>query len=120
MIPATLSNLIRNVADAPTVPCPCGFSTRIVTALDGLGASFHITEIRDSVKHYHAHTNEIYYILEGSGLIELDRETYCIQAGQVITIPAGVRHRLKADEVVKTIVIAIPAFDPTDEHFDDN
>lgn len=108
---------VRNPSEAPRVPCPCGFSTRIVSAKDGLGGSFHITEIRDSVKHYHAHTNEIYYILEGAGIVELDDVTHEIHPGQVITIPAGVRHRLKADDVVKTIVVAIPAFDPEDEHF---
>jgi len=113
----TIRGEIRNPSEAPTVPCPCGFSTRIVSAKDGLGGSFHITEIRDSVKHFHAYTNEIYYILDGSGIVELDDVTHTIQPGQVITIPAGVRHRLKADDVVKTIVVAIPAFDPEDEHF---
>lgn len=108
---------VRNPIDTPTVPCPCGFSTRIVTARDGLGGSFHITTITDSVKHYHAHTNEIYYILEGTGIVELDDVTQEIRPGQVITIPAGVRHRLKADDVVRTIVVAIPAFDSADEHF---
>src|SRR5207248_186846 len=63
----TAGYIIRQAESAPTVPCPCGQSTRIVTAADGVGCSFHITEICDSVRHYHRKTAEVYYILEGSG-----------------------------------------------------
>ena len=109
---------VRRAEDAPTVPCPCGQSTRIVSAADGLGCSFHVTEIRDSVRHYHRKCAEVYYVLEGTGHMELDGETFSVEPGIVITIKPGTRHRLWSDGGVRTIVVAVPPFDPDDEYFD--
>lgn len=109
---------VRRAGEAPTVPCPCGQSTRIVTAADGLGCSFHITEIRDSARHYHRHTAEVYYILDGTGRMELDGDWIDVAPGQVITIRPGTRHRLVSEAGVRTIVVCVPAFDPADEHLD--
>lgn len=107
---------VRRAEDAPTVPCPCGQSTRIVTAADGLGCSFHVTEIRDSVRHYHRKSAEVYYVLEGSGRMELDGETVAVEPGTVITIQPGTRHRLWSEGGVRTIVVAVPPFEPDDEY----
>jgi mannose-6-phosphate isomerase-like protein (cupin superfamily) len=109
---------VRRADDAPTVPCPCGQSTRIVTAADGLGCSFHITEIRDSVRHYHKSCAEVYYVLSGTGQMELNSETVDVGPGTVVTIEPGTRHRLMSESGVRTIVFGVPAFDPDDEYFD--
>jgi mannose-6-phosphate isomerase-like protein (cupin superfamily) len=110
--------VVRHRSDAPTVPCPCGFSTRILTAADGGPCSVHVTRIRDSVRHHHADTTEVYYVLEGTGRMELNGEWFDVKPGSVIRIDAGTRHRLVADDEVTTIVVAMPAFNPADEHFD--
>ena len=110
--------VVRHRSEAPTVPCPCGSSARVLTAADGAPCSFHVTTIRDSVRHYHRDTTEVYYILEGTGKIELDGEWRPIEPGAMIWIPNGTRHRLVADGEVKTIVFGVPAFNPDDEHFD--
>lgn len=89
-----------------------------MTAHDQLGVSFHVTEIRHATRHYHQRTSEVYYILDGSGVIELNHETFRVSPGCVITIAAGVRHALTADDVIKTIVVACPAFDSSDEYLD--
>ena len=109
---------VRRAENAPTVPCPCGQSTRIVTSADGLGCSLHVTEIHDSVRHYHRSVTEIYYVLDGAGRMELNDETIAISPGCVITIEPGTRHRLVSEAGVRTIVFSVPAFDPDDEHFD--
>ncbi|HJZ94113.1 MAG TPA: cupin domain-containing protein [Gemmataceae bacterium] len=109
---------VRRPEQVPPVPCPCGQSTRIVTAADGLGCSFHITAITDSTRHYHRKSAEVYYILEGSGQMELDGEAVTITPGTVITIPPGTRHRLTSERGVRTIVFGVPAFDADDEYFD--
>lgn len=110
--------VVRHRSDAPTVPCPCGFSTRILTAADGGPCSVHVTRIRDSVRHYHANTTEVYYILDGTGRMELNGEWFDVTPGSVIRIDTGTRHRLTADNEVTTLVMAMPAFNPADEHFD--
>ena len=109
---------VRRAADAPTVPCPCGQSARIVTADDGLGCSLHVTEIRDSVRHYHRGFTEIYYVLEGTGRMVLNDDSVVVGPGTVVTIEPGTRHRLVSERGVRTIVFSVPAFDPDDEHFD--
>ncbi|MCU0703475.1 MAG: cupin domain-containing protein [Fimbriiglobus sp.] len=110
--------VVRHRSDAPTVPCPCGFSTRILTAADGGPCSVHVTKIRDSVRHYHAETTEVYFVLEGTGRMELNGEWHEVRPGSVVRIDAGTRHRLIADDEVTTVVMAMPAFNPADEHFD--
>jgi mannose-6-phosphate isomerase-like protein (cupin superfamily) len=110
--------LIRKLADAPSVPCPCGVSTRILTSADGAPCSLHVTSIRDSVRHYHRETTEVYYILEGTGKIELNGEWHDVDPGTVIWIEAGTRHRVVSDAGLKTIVFGLPAFNPADEWFD--
>jgi mannose-6-phosphate isomerase-like protein (cupin superfamily) len=89
-----------------------------VTAADGIGCSFHVTEIRDSVRHYHRKSAEVYYILAGTGQMELDGETVAVEPGMVVTIEAGTRHRLVSPDGVQTIVVGVPPFDPDDEYFD--
>ena len=72
----SLGYLVRPIAEAPTVPCPCGQSTRALTRADTPVCNFHITFIQDSVRHYHRHCTEVYYILEGQGKMELNDETW--------------------------------------------
>ena len=109
---------VRRQADAPTVPCPCGESTRILTAADGGPCSFHVTSIRDSERHYHKKSAEVYYILAGSGKMELDGDWVDVEPKTVVHIPAGVRHRLVSEGGVSTVVVAIPPFDGADEYFE--
>ena len=73
--------LIRKLADAASVPCPCGVSTRPLTAADGAPCSLHVTSITDSARHYHRETTEVYYILEGTGKIELNGAVARVGAG---------------------------------------
>lgn len=111
--------VVRHRDEAPTVPCPCGASTRILTAVDGGPCSVHVTTIRDSVRHYHRDTTEVYYILSGTGKMELNGVWVAISPGSVVRIDAGTRHRLTADsDAVTTIVMAFPPFREDDEHFD--
>ena len=119
-MPVTAANgyLIRKLADAPSVPCPCGVSTRPLTAADGAPCSLHVTAITDSARHYHRETTEVYYILEGTGKIELNGQWHDLEPGVTIWIEPGTRHRVVSEGGIKTIVLGIPAFNPADEWFD--
>src|SRR5580692_3591045 len=114
----TKGYLIKKQAEAPSVPCPCGSSTRILTAADGAPSSLHVTSIRDSARHYHRETTEVYYILEGTGKIELNDEWHAVEPGTVIWIEPGTRHRVVSEAGITTIVFGLPAFNPADEWFD--
>ena len=114
----TKGYLVRRLADAQTVPCPCGESTRLLPTADGAPCSFHITSIREAVRHYHRNTTEVYYILEGSGKMELQDDWVDLEPGTMIWIEPGTRHRVISEAGLKTIVVAIPAFHAEDEWFD--
>ncbi|MBM4097519.1 MAG: cupin domain-containing protein [Planctomycetota bacterium] len=110
--------LVKHLDEAPTVPCPCGTSTRPITAEDGLGLNLHVTSITDSRRHYHKICNEVYTILEGTGQIELDGTWVPVRPGSVIAIPAMVRHRLRSEAGVKVILVGSPPYREDDEYFD--
>jgi mannose-6-phosphate isomerase-like protein (cupin superfamily) len=110
--------LIRHLENAEAVPCPCGISVRPLPVADSKACSVHVTTIHDSVIHYHAKTTEVYYILSGEGMMELNGETFQIQPGCTIYIEPGTRHRLMSSNGVQTLVMGIPPFDASDEFFD--
>jgi mannose-6-phosphate isomerase-like protein (cupin superfamily) len=110
--------LVRRVSDAPTVPCPCGESTRLMTRADTPACNFHITFIQDSVRHYHKECTEVYYILEGTGKMELDRDVIDVAPGDMIYIEPCTPHRLWSSAGVRTIVFGVPALGPEDEYLD--
>jgi mannose-6-phosphate isomerase-like protein (cupin superfamily) len=115
---ATKGYLVRSLQDAPTVPCPCGESTRPLTALDTPSCNLHVTFITDSVRHYHRACTEVYLILEGLGQMELGDDVIDIAPGTVLYIEPGTRHRLWSKQGVRTVVFGVPALDPADEYFD--
>jgi mannose-6-phosphate isomerase-like protein (cupin superfamily) len=119
-MPISTSNgyLVRKLAEAPSVPCPCGVSTRPLAAADGAPCSLHVTAIQDSARHYHRETTEVYYILEGTGKIELNGDWHEVEPGTTIWIEPGTRHRVVSAAGLKTIVFALPALNPADEWFD--
>lgn len=107
--------IYRTQESAPTVPCPCGSSTRIITRADTPTANVHVTIITDSKKHYHKEAAEVYYILDGAGHMELGTDTVELRPGVTILIPPGVPHRAFGD--VKCLIVGIPAARHDDEFF---
>jgi mannose-6-phosphate isomerase-like protein (cupin superfamily) len=49
-------------------------------------------------RHYHRESEEIYYLVEGSGEMELDGERRDVAPGDAILIPPGAWHQIRADE----------------------
>src|SRR5438093_13575244 len=110
--------LVRRIQEAPTVPCPCGESTRPITAADHTVCNLNVTFIKDSVKHYHKECTEVYYILEGRGRMELNGDVVEVEPGTVVYIEPYTPHRLWSESGVRTVVFGFPALRPEDEFFD--
>jgi mannose-6-phosphate isomerase-like protein (cupin superfamily) len=113
----TKGYLVRRLHEAPTVPCPCGESTRPLTHADTPACNLHVTFIQDSVKHYHKACTEVYYILEGEGKMELNDDVIDIAPGTIVYIEPFTPHRLYSAEGVRTIVFGVPALNAEDEFF---
>jgi mannose-6-phosphate isomerase-like protein (cupin superfamily) len=47
-------------------------------------------------RHYHAQTEEIYYVVEGTGEMELDGDRRQLAVGDAVLIPPGGRHQIRA------------------------
>ena len=66
--------------------------------------------------HYHKKMTEIYYVLEGNGILEIDHEKIKLKKGISVLIKPGCRHRAIGN--LTLINVPIPAFDIHDEWFD--
>lgn len=110
--------MVEQLDEIQAQECPCGFAKRAFAGFPTNAASVHVVEIKkDSRVHYHKRMTEIYLVLEGEGKMELDGELIPIRPMTAIYISPGCRHR--AIGKLKIINIPIPAFDETDEWFDD-
>ena len=70
-------------------------------------------------KHNHPNTDEIQYIVEGSGAMWLGNERKEFKPGTLIVIPKGTAHggTLVTSGPVKAIAIKLPPQDPKDTTF---
>jgi len=107
--------IYRRKDEVPTVPCPCGSSTRLFTKRDIDAANLHVTHITDSKKHYHKECDEFYYILEGAGKMELGDDTVEVAQGVAVFIPKGLAHCGYGD--FTAIIFGVPALEQDDEYF---
>jgi mannose-6-phosphate isomerase-like protein (cupin superfamily) len=70
-------------------------------------------------RHYHAETEEIYYVVEGSGEMELDGDRRPVAVGDAVLIPAGARHQVRADgRGMRFLCCCAPAYRHEDTFFD--
>ncbi|CAL8976411.1 hypothetical protein RHODGE_RHODGE_01122 [Rhodoplanes serenus] len=109
--------VVADLAAIPPVPCPCGEARRAFATPDNTVATLHITDITaDARTHYHKAMTEIYFVLEGEGVLEVDGDRVPLKPYTSVMIKPGCRHR--AVGRLRIVNIPIPAFDPADEWFD--
>ena len=69
-------------------------------------------------RHYHAETEEIYYVVEGSGEMELDGERRPVGVGHAVLIPPGAWHQIRAGhEQLRFLCCCAPAYRHEDTYF---
>ena len=70
-------------------------------------------------RHYHAETEEIYYVVEGAGEMELDGERRRVQPGDAVLIPPGTWHQIRADTArLRFLCCCAPPYRHEDTYFD--
>ena len=57
--------------------------------------------------HSHAHRCEIWTVVSGSGMVLLDGEARTVAAGDVIDIPMGMKHKIRANERMVVVEVQI-------------
>jgi mannose-6-phosphate isomerase-like protein (cupin superfamily) len=69
-------------------------------------------------RHYHVRTEEIYFVLEGGGEIELDGEHRRVDPGDAVLIPPGTWHQITAAEPLRFLCCCSPAYAHEDTFFE--
>lgn len=66
--------------------------------------------------HYHPQAEEIYYILQGSGRMQIDKECRDIGPGDAIAIPPGAAHQITntGDATLLFLCCCAPGYEHTD------
>jgi len=49
----------------------------------------HAVDIDGAREHYHKRSTELYYVLEGEGVVVLDGEEHAVRKGSLVHIPPG-------------------------------
>src|SRR5438309_1966312 len=90
--------LRRAIAEVQPWTETCGQIRPLLEEKDGAAAEVHHLEITDAKLHFHQHTDEVYYVLDGTE-IELHKDV-------TVYVPRGVKHRAWGD--LKVLVVCIP------------
>jgi mannose-6-phosphate isomerase-like protein (cupin superfamily) len=69
-------------------------------------------------RHYHAHTEEIYFLLEGEGEMDVDGERRRVGPGEAVLIPAGAWHQIRAETPLRFLCCCAPPYSHEDTFFD--
>jgi len=66
--------------------------------------------------HYHSLTEEIYYLLEGSGRMRIGDETRDVEPGDAIAIPPGAIHTITntGTDTLRFLCCCAPAYEHSD------
>lgn len=69
-------------------------------------------------RHYHRLSEEFYFILEGTGEMEIDGETAAVGPGDAILIPQGAWHQIRAKTALRFLCCCAPAYTHEDTYFE--
>ena len=67
-------------------------------------------------EHYHAKTEEIYFITHGSGRMRIESEEREVRAGDAVAIPPGLKHKLwnTGSETLRLLCCCAPCYEHGD------
>ena len=73
---------------------------------------------RATDRHYHRASEELYFLLEGTGVMELDGAEREVGPGDAILIPPGAWHQIKATTALRFLCCCAPPYDHADTYFE--
>lgn len=68
-------------------------------------------------RHYHAVSEEFYYVLEGGGRMEIDGDERLVGPGDAILIPPGAWHQITATAAMRFLCCCAPPYSHDDTYF---
>ncbi|HVR75663.1 MAG TPA: cupin domain-containing protein [Planctomycetota bacterium] len=106
---------VRYLEDSTEETTICGSRHRLLSTGDGTSVFAHLVRMREAAPHYHRQATELYYVLEGSGVLVLDGEEAALRPGACVEIGPGVVHAARGDVLV--LVVGIPSISEEDTFF---
>jgi len=97
--------LRRDPADVAPWAETCGLVRSLIEERDEAAAEVLEVEIDHAKLHYHAKTDEIYYVIDGTGTMILDDQEIELHKGVVVYVPRGVKHKAIGKLTVLTVCI---------------
>ncbi|MEM1294649.1 MAG: cupin domain-containing protein [Verrucomicrobiota bacterium] len=71
-------------------------------------------------RHFHKLSEELYFIQEGSGLMEIDGRTRTVNPGDAILIPPGAWHQIRASKPLRFLCCCAPPYSHGDTYFSES
>jgi mannose-6-phosphate isomerase-like protein (cupin superfamily) len=68
-------------------------------------------------RHYHKNSEELYFLLEGLALMEINGEKRKVGPGDAILIPAGAWHQITAQSDLRFLCCCAPPYEHADTYF---
>lgn len=101
--------LVRHEGESPRERSTCGWRDRLISHEDRESqpaAWAHAVDIDGARLHYHKRSTELYYVLEGEGVVLLDGEEHPVRQGSIVHIPPSVVHGVRGR--MRVLVVGIP------------
>lgn len=110
--------------DVPPFPDLCGeaidlINSEVSSAKKVSLATIYVEPGKSSPLHYHKVMEEIYYFVEGSGLVTVGSQTFEVRPGAAVFIPVGEPHQVinNSERRLKLVSADSPPFDPHDIYY---
>jgi quercetin dioxygenase-like cupin family protein len=115
---SSLATLVRHEGETPRERSTCGWRDLLISRQDSsVTAWVHAVDIDGARQHYHKRATELYYVLEGAGVVLLDGVEHPVRKGSLVHIPPGVVHG--AIGRMRVLVVGIPDISDDDLFFPD-
>jgi mannose-6-phosphate isomerase-like protein (cupin superfamily) len=69
-------------------------------------------------RHYHRLSEEIYFVLEGEGEMELEGDRRMLAPGEAVLIPPGAWHEIRATRHLRFLCCCAPPYAHEDTYFE--
>jgi mannose-6-phosphate isomerase-like protein (cupin superfamily) len=69
-------------------------------------------------RHYHKVSEELYFLTEGEGTMEIEGETRPVGPGDAILIPPGTWHQISSEKGVRLLCCCAPPYSHEDTYFE--
>ncbi|MFV0475850.1 MAG: cupin domain-containing protein [Pikeienuella sp.] len=124
--PDILTMIIQNLADQK--PFTTADSSTIRSILDRSNAPVQNQSLAEAtlpagaetIRHYHKLSEEFYFFLSGSALMEIDGKKREVGKDDCVLIPAGAWHQVRAHEETRFLCCCSPPYEHSDTYFEED